>query len=116
MIIVSLNVHGQGWKAKKLALHCFIQDHNPNIIIVQETMCANNIICNFMEKYLKGWSSMGLDSVGNSRGVIPGWHDSIALTNSFVVPLGFIIEAFVEGVHKSFKVCNIYGSYMDKLT
>lgn len=78
-------------------------------------MCAYRDICNFLEKFLKGWSFVGLDSMGNYGGVIFGWRDSVSMTNYFFVFFDLVnIEVVEEGIHKSFIFFNTYVPYLDK--
>lgn len=97
-----------------MALYHFISDHNPDLVLVQEIMGVGHALHNFLEISLKGWSFTGLYSLGNSRGLIYGWHESIHVTIFFVVSLGLALKVNVKGLNKSFKVLNDYGPYVDK--
>ena len=54
MLIIFINIKGLEGKEKKMALHRFINLHNPDIVLVRETMGISHDLCNFMEISLKG--------------------------------------------------------------
>jgi hypothetical protein len=45
-----------------------------------------------LEKIMKEWDFLAIDTVGNSRGILTGWKKSIPLPNSFFLASGIWIE------------------------
>ena len=77
MNISSLNIRGLGGKAKKMALRKFLIINNIDIVLIQETIDSSLEFFSILDKMIKAWFFMGIDSTRNSGGLITKWWKSI---------------------------------------
>ena len=73
MIFLSYNCRGVSSEAKKLALRDPVWSLKLDVIMMQETMGAGDILVESMSKLFPDWKFYALDANGHSRGVIMGF-------------------------------------------
>jgi hypothetical protein len=75
--MVSLNLRGVGGAHKQLSLKILVDVYNIDVVFLQETMCSNEKVIDFLSKVLKDWTFCTLDVVGMSRGFVTGWNTKL---------------------------------------
>lgn len=114
MKMASLSIISLGGKEKVLSLYRFISTHNPNIMLIQELMCSSVHSFSYLDKFLKGWHFSIIDVMGNSGGLIIGWHDNITILNLCEMTSTILLQLYSEGLNQSNKLLNAYGQYLDR--
>jgi hypothetical protein len=91
------------------------QSLNPNIILVQETMCTGENARSTLESWLKNWSFSSIDAEGQTRVLIMRWSTTCKalLSSSFCNAIS--VKLMVKNVGFSFSVVNIYDPYIDRV-
>ena len=74
MIVLSFNCRGLASQGKRLAFKELVRAHNPDIILLQETLGKGEEVVSALSKMLPGWSFFALDVVGRSGGVVSGFN------------------------------------------
>jgi exonuclease III len=67
MILLYFNVRGVGGPQKKLALKRLLLSLEPDIIMLQETMCTGEKSMKVVSSWLRNWSFSSVDVEGMSR-------------------------------------------------
>ena len=76
MIILSLNIRGRGGKIKTLNLYALLKTLNPDIILLQETMCSSSLALFAFSKILPSWEFCAISASGLSGGLFSTWNPS----------------------------------------
>ena len=72
MKILSMNIRGFGGLTKQKALGRFFTDLNPDMILIQETMCSYSQSLLLYSKLKPGWELCASDASSLSRGLLAG--------------------------------------------
>ena len=72
MKILSMNICGFGELTKQKARKSLFSSLNPDMILIQETMCDHYLALHLFSKLKLGWEFSALDSIGCSRGLLTG--------------------------------------------
>jgi hypothetical protein len=114
MIVLSLNSKGVGGALKQQALKRMRAVYKPDILSLQETMCAGPKVVDFLSYFLKEWSFGSLDADGLSGGLFSGWNPIFVAISSSVLNAGIEIEIRSKELGKVYIIINLYGPYGDK--
>ena len=86
MIVTTLNCRGLASLPKKLAVRRLVEDHNIDVLFLQEIMGNGLCLATEMESMLVGWIFISLDAKGKSGGLLIGWRNRhFKLVNAWVV-------------------------------
>jgi len=100
-----------------LAIRRLIDIHNPNLLILQETMMEGDTTEKLFSSSLPGWNFIGLDAYGKSSSPLMEWRThSLQLTNSWAMPFVLGTHFFSPSHNLSFLLLNTYGPYSDRKT
>jgi len=77
MIFLSFKSRGVGGAPKKLALKRMFLSLNPDIIMIQETMCLDDKARENFSPWLRNWSFNTIDASGLSGGLLTEWSPNI---------------------------------------
>ena len=69
-----MNIRGFGGISKQKALGSLFSDLNPDMILLQETMCNFTQSLLLFSKFYPGWEFYALDASGVSSGLLDGWN------------------------------------------
>ena len=97
MKLMSFNCRGLAGPGKKSALIRVLTLEHPDVIILQETLGAGEVIQGKLESWLPGWSFVTLDAKGRSGGLAVGWiNSSVKMINSWGSEAVLGVEFFSE--------------------
>ena len=116
MRILSINFHGFGGLTKQKSFSSLFSSLNPNLIMLQETMCDHLYTLIHFSKMKLGWDFCALDSHGLSRGLLIGWNPHLAHCKAYHSYVGILIKAKLKGLDIVFSILNCYGSYSNRAT
>ena len=115
MIVLSFNCRGLASQPKKLAFKELVRSHNPDIILLQETLGKGEEIINIISKLLPGWSFFALDAVGRSGGVVSSFNPKkLKYVSSWGSSSLLALELFSSELNLSLLSLNIYGPCMER--
>lgn len=77
MIVLSYNCRGLASPSKKSSIKRMVEMFGPAIILLQETMGANERLKSALKKTLLGWRFESLDADGRSGGLLIGWRQNL---------------------------------------
>lgn len=86
--------------------------HDPQIIILQETMGPSEKVKEALEQWLPRWVFETVDAVRKSGGLAIGWGSSqIRCENIWGFQSGMGIDVYSKETSRAFTVINIYGHF-----
>jgi endonuclease/exonuclease/phosphatase family metal-dependent hydrolase len=116
MKIISLNYRGVAGPSKKVALKRLVASHQPDILMLQETMGESGVVATLLESLFPQWEFTGLDARGRSGGLEIGWSKSkVKMLNSWGFESGLGVEVCYADMGRIFTILNIYGPYQDRV-
>ena len=104
MKIISMNIRGFGGLVKRKALKTLFSSLNPDMILIQETMCDHFYALHFFSKMNPGWEFCALDSNGLSGGLLTGWNPHTVRCKAYHSYAGILIKAKLKGLDMIFSI------------
>ena len=116
MKIVSMNIHGFGGPTKQKSLKDLFTSLNPDIILLQETMCDHFIsLCLFA--FMKpSWEFCAIDALGLFGGILSAWNPRLVRCKAYHSFVGILLSASFKGLDSVFSIVNCYGPYANRTT
>ena len=111
MNIVSMNIHGFGGPNKQEALKELFTSLNPDIILLQETMCDHFTALHLFAFIKTGWEFCAIDALGISGGILLAWNPCLIRCKAFHSFAGILLSASFKGLDSVFSIVNCYGPY-----
>lgn len=116
MKIMSFNCRGLTSPIKKTSLRRLIEIHQPDVVLLQETLGSSEDVVRILEAMLPGWKFVGLDARGRSGGVASGWNLKRCWCNfSWGIASGLGLEVWEAQVGRMITILNIYGPYLNRV-
>jgi len=110
MKVISWNVRGINGQTKQRLLKRKVQKEKPDIIFVQETKCANNIIQIVNRKPGRRMEHMDIDSHGWEGGLVTWWNPHVIKILSSEASRHFLaLEFQIIGNSDIYLCINVYG-------
>jgi len=110
MIFFSWNCRGLASKPKKLALKELSQRHNPNVLMLQETLGTSEEVLSSLKSLLQGWHFQVVDSIGHSGGLATGIKGGrLKLLNLWGMKHALSMEVQSPEFGFPLMILNIYG-------
>ena len=107
-----MNIRGFGGLTKQKALGKLFTDlNNPDMILIQETMCCFSQSFLLFSKLKLGWEFCASDASGLSGGLLAGWNPFMVRCKAFSSLAGIILKANIKGLSEVFTIINYYGPY-----
>ena len=98
MILVSLNICGQGNSPKRDALKKILNIVHPIIILLQKTMFSSFNVCEYFLKIKPLWRCCDLDASGMFGRLLLAWNPAKANFKPFSMVAGLPMEGKVRGI------------------
>ena len=114
MKIVSMNICGFGGLTKQKSLKELFTSLNPDIILLQETMCDHISTLRLFAKIKPGWEYCALDAHGLSGGILSAWNPRLIRCKAYHSFAGILLSASFKGLDSVFSIVNCYGPYANK--
>ena len=115
MIVLSFNCRGLASQAKRLTLKELVHAHNPDIILLQETLGKGEEVVSVLSKLMPRWSFFALDAVGKSGGVVSGFNPvKLKYVSSWGSQNVLAVELFSSEFNRSLLSLNIYGPCLER--
>eukprot|EP00253_Pinus_taeda_P003525 PITA_03525 len=115
MICLSWNCRGLASKPKKLALKELVQQYNPDLLMLQETLGLSSEVVTSLCSLFPGWQFQALDSFGHSGGVAIGFREGrLKLLNSWGMFHGLGMEVLSPEFNGPLSILNIYGPCQER--
>ena len=111
MKILSMDIQGFGGLSKQKALCSLFYDLNPDMILLQETMCNFSQALLLFSKLKPRWEFYALDASGLSGGLLAGWNPLLVHYKAFSSLASIILKASIKGISEVFSIINYYGPY-----
>ena len=93
MNIVSMNICGFRVLAKQKALRSLFTSLNPDLILLQETMCDHITALQLFAKLKPGWELCALDAHGLSGGILSAWNPYLSRCKAYHSFAGILLYA-----------------------
>ena len=93
MKIVSMNIHGFGGPTKQKALKELFSTLNPDIILLQETMCDHFTTLRLFSFMKPGWELCAIDALGLSGGILSAWNPRLVRCKAYHSFVGLLLSA-----------------------
>ena len=116
MKIVSMNICGFGGPTKQKALKELFTSLNPDIILLQETMCDHFTTLRLFSFMKPGWEFCAIDALGLSGGILSAWNPRLVRCKSYHSFVGILLSANFKGLELVFSIVNYYGPYVNRTT
>uniref|UniRef100_A0A7N0U4P3 Endonuclease/exonuclease/phosphatase domain-containing protein n=1 Tax=Kalanchoe fedtschenkoi TaxID=63787 RepID=A0A7N0U4P3_KALFE len=117
MKAISWNIRGLGRPEKRLALRRLIRDHNPPMLMLQETknvLMSAEVIRSFWGQTTISWLSS--DAIGSAGGLLTCWDpDFFDMEDSFKSELAILLIGTIKEVNIRCVIANIYAPNLDSL-
>ena len=115
MLILSLNIRGLGGRPKSLGLCSLINSLNPDLILLQETMCSDVPALLSFSKIFPSWEYCAISARGLSGGLLSAWNPLKVKCRAFHTFAGILLHASFRGLPNPIHILNVYGPYKDKV-
>ena len=109
-----MNIHGFGGLTKQKYLRTLFSSLNPDMILIQETMCDHFSALHLFSKLKSGWEFCALESHGLSGGLLTGWNPHLTRCKAFQSFAVILVKAIFKGHDSVFSILNCYGPYSNK--
>ena len=114
MKIVSMNIRGFGGLTKQKALKELFSSLNPDIILLQETMCDHFSALHLFAKINPRWEYCAIDALSLSGGILLAWNPYLIQCKSYHSFAGILLSASFKGLDSIFSIVNCYGPYANR--
>ena len=104
-----MNIQGFGGISKQKALGSLFFDLNPDMILLQETMCNFTQSLLMFSKFKPGWEFCALDAYGLFGGLLAGWNPLLVRCKDFSSIVGIVLKASIKGISKIFSIITTMG-------
>ena len=111
MKLLSMNIRGFGGLFKQKALGSLFSYLNPDMILLQETMCTFSQSLLLFSKLKPGWEFCALDATRLFGDLLAGWNPILIHCKAFSSIAGIVLRAIIRGIFKVFNIVNCYGPY-----
>ena len=98
MKIISLNVRGIGGKTKQNNLRSLFLSVQPDMILLQETMCSSFLGLYAFLKLLPKWEFCATSASGLSGGLITAWNPLRVKCCAFETLAGILVKVVFCGM------------------
>ena len=111
MNIVSMNIRGLGGITKQKSLRTPFSSLNPDLIMLQETMCDHITALQLFAKLNPRWKFYALDAHGLFGGILSTWNPHLTCCKYYHSFVGILLYARFKGLDYVFSIINCYGPY-----
>ena len=111
MKILSINIWGFEGLSKQKALISLFSDLNPDMILLEETMCNYYQSLLMSSRFKLGWELCDVDASGLSGGLLVGWNPLLVCCKAFSSFGGIFLKASIKGLSEILTIFNCYGPY-----
>jgi endonuclease/exonuclease/phosphatase family metal-dependent hydrolase len=109
MILLSLNIRGVGGPLKQASMRRIIDQTQPSIIFLQETLVAASVARDFMHLLRPSWLSCAASSVGTSGGLLVTWDPAYFNLSPMLSPGGILLSGTCLELNRQINFLNVYG-------
>eukprot|EP00253_Pinus_taeda_P003262 PITA_03262 len=110
MKVLSFNCRGFSSPPKKLALRRLLTISQPDIILLQETLCPADTLIQSFKSWLPSWTFHAIDATGRSGRLAIGIHNKTIRIRNIWGGRGFIgLDTYVLSMEMDLRVINVYG-------
>ena len=109
MILLSINIRGVGGPLKQTSLKRIIEQTQPSLIFLQETLVEASIARDFMFSLRPSWHSCEASSVGTSGGLLATWDPTLFSLTPMLSPGGIFLTGTSLELHRRINLLNLYG-------
>jgi hypothetical protein len=114
MILLSFNVRGVGGPLKQASMRRLLEQTQPSIIFLQETLVDAAVARDFLHQFRPSWMSCAASSVGNSGGLLASWDPNLFDLSPMLSPGGILLSGFCFELNRSINLLNVYGPCIDR--
>jgi endonuclease/exonuclease/phosphatase family metal-dependent hydrolase len=114
MILLTLNLRGVGGTLKLASMRRLLRKSKPDIIFLQETLVDEEKARLFMLKFVPGWLSCVVSSVGNSGGLLVTWDPNKFVLEPTLCCGGILLSGISLENNKSLCLLNVYGPCIER--
>ena len=111
MKILSMNIRGFGGASKQKALSLLFHVLNPDMILIQETMCNFSQALFLFSKLKPRWVFYALDSSGLFGGLLSCWNPLLVWCKAYSSFVGILLKVGIKGISNVFSIINCYDPY-----
>ena len=114
MILLSINIKGVGGPLKQASLKRIIDQTQPSLIFLQETLVEASIARDFMYLLRPSWLSCAASSVGTSGGLLATWDPTFFNLSPMLSPGGILLSETSLELDRPINLLNVYGPSVDR--
>ena len=116
MKIVSLNIRGLGGKAKLHCLRTLLHSLEPDMLLLQETMCSSSPALLDFSKLFPSWEFCAIGASGLSGGLLSAWNPRKIKCKAFHTCVGLLTQVTIRGLSYPVSILNVYGPYKNRVS
>jgi hypothetical protein len=90
-----------------------VRAHNPNVILIQETMVVGSKTQPAFEPWLNDWSFCSLDVDGILGGSFSAWSPTLGALSTSTLNSTIMVDLEIKELGISLKIFNVYGPCLD---
>ena len=109
-----MNIRGFGGLTKQKSLGSLLSELNPDMIMLQETMCNFSQALMVFSKFKPRWEFCVIDASSLSGGLLAGCNPLMVHCKAFSSFAGIILQASIKGLSETFSIFNCYGPYTQR--
>jgi hypothetical protein len=109
MILLSINIRGVGGPLKQTSLKRIIDQTQPSLIFLQETLVEASVARDFMHLLRPTWLSCAASSVGTSGGLLATWDPAFFNLSPMLSPGGILLSGISLELNRPINLLNVYG-------
>ena len=98
-----------------LCLRALFNSLNPDLVLLQETMCSDMPALFAFSKILPTWEYCAISARGLSGGLLSAWNPLKDKCRAFHTFAGILLHASFRGLPNPIHILNVYGPYKDKV-
>ena len=115
MIILSYNCRGLVSQPKKIVLRELMKSHNPDVLLLQETMGQGEEVNGILSRMFHGWVFQALDAHGRSGGLSMGIKSAkMKEFSSWGSENSLALEVYSKKICHPLLLLNVYGPCMER--
>ena len=111
MKFLSMNIQGFRGISQQKSLGSLFSDLNPDMILLQETICNYSQSLLLFSKLKLGWEFYALDVAGLSGGLLAGWNPLLVRYKAYYSIAGIVLRASIKGISEILSIINCYKPY-----
>lgn len=103
-----------GEKPKFIALKRIFKLVNPDLVLIQESMCLSQKVVEFFIRLFPGGKVSATGATGLSWDLLVAWNPLVWNLKPFFTYASIILEGRIRGLDAHFHVLNYYGPYLNR--